>query len=388
MSTTLFLQSEVHNPYKLYETMLTENPVYWDSSNNLWAIYSYGGCKALLENPFAHIPATNNSNKDGLNEYALIITGKLARLRNGVQHETARHIAMLLFDNMKSIATNDIIEKQVEKGSKKGEIDWVNSVCKKLPLMVVLKNFDFNEEDCDFISCNMEPLTKIMIPNKTPEQVAAINEISKEIYCITEKHLCDTNFYKLLLNSLSEKYKTGPDETVSLFVSNLIGLFIQSYDAGRGILSNSLLQIISNCHSIPKNFGNKDYFEKCVIETLRFDPPVHNTRRIPIDDILINNIQIRKGQAIFIVLAAANRDPYKFNNPHIYNIERANNAEHLTFGIGGHKCPANHLSVKLATETLSWLFGRYKTIQLVEKDILYEPVVNVRLPKNLFISLS
>ena len=30
MTTTLFLQSEVQDPYELYETMLSENPVYWD----------------------------------------------------------------------------------------------------------------------------------------------------------------------------------------------------------------------------------------------------------------------------------------------------------------------------------------------------------------------
>ena len=50
-----------------------------------------------------------------------------------------------------------------------------------------------------------------------------------------------TNFYKPLVNSLSEKYKTGTDETASLFVSNLIGLFIQSYDAGRGYVKQFIV---------------------------------------------------------------------------------------------------------------------------------------------------
>ena len=35
-------------------------------------------------------------------------------------------------------------------------------------------------------------------------------------------------------------------------ISNLIGLFIQSYDAGRGILSNSLLQVLKNEQLIPR----------------------------------------------------------------------------------------------------------------------------------------
>jgi cytochrome P450 len=292
-----------------------------------------------------------------------------------------------LFDNMKSMTTNDIMEILI-RGAEKDEIDWVNSICKKLPLMVVLKSFGFNKEHCNFILSKIEILVKIMLPNKTPEQVAEINKISREIYTVAENHLLATNLCKPLLNSISEKYETGYDETTSLFVSNLIGLFIQSYDAGRGLLSNSLLQVIINSNLIPENFATTGYFEKCVIETLRFDPPVHNTRRIAVDDIIINNIQIRKGQAILLILAAANRDPRQFNNPDSYNIDRANNTEHLTFGAGSHKCPANYLSVRLATDALTWLFGRYQTIQLVEKDIRYEPIINARLPKNIFISLS
>src|SRR5258705_11818923 len=105
MIPTLFLQSEMQKPYELYETMLREHPVYWDSINKLWAIYSYEDCKALLCNSLAHIPAPGHNSKDGLNEHALLITGKLARLSNGVQHEMAKQIAVLLFDNMKTIAT-------------------------------------------------------------------------------------------------------------------------------------------------------------------------------------------------------------------------------------------------------------------------------------------
>ncbi|HKO81994.1 MAG TPA: hypothetical protein VJU78_16420 [Chitinophagaceae bacterium] len=79
MTTTLFLQSEVQEPYKVYETMLCENPVFWDSTNNIWAIYSYGNCKAILSDPAALIPPANQNNKDDLNEYALGITDRLAR---------------------------------------------------------------------------------------------------------------------------------------------------------------------------------------------------------------------------------------------------------------------------------------------------------------------
>ena len=133
---------------------------------------------------------------------------------------------------------------------------------------------------------------------------------------------------------------------------------------------------------------NKEYLQKSVIETLRFDPPVHNTRRIAVNDIDLNGARIGKGEMIFIVLAAANRDPQKFNRPNSYNIERPNNSEHLSFGTGSHMCLAKYFSVSLASEVLSYFQERYKTIRLLEKNIQYEPLINARLPKNIFISLS
>src|SRR4030095_108687 len=95
--------------------------------------------------------------------------------------------------------------------SNDADIDWVKSICKKLPVIVVLKSFYFTDNDCDFIVGKIEQLVKIMLPDKTPEQVMAINEVSKEIYLITEKHLLNTSIYVSVINALSEKYKTEKD---------------------------------------------------------------------------------------------------------------------------------------------------------------------------------
>jgi cytochrome P450 len=388
MSSTLFLQSEVQDPYSLYATMLNEHPAYWDEANQIWAIYSHKYCTEILSSSNVHIPVINQNNEQKLNEYALRIVSQLSRLSNGIQHQIAKETAMLLFSNMKSISINEITEELLQNGLIQNKTDWVNTVCKKLPILVILKSFDFKEDDCLFISEKTEQLVKIMLPNKSTEQVQSINEISKEIYLITEKQLSSLNFYQPLLNTISKTHNIGLNETIAMCVSNLMGLFIQSYDAGRGILSNSLLQIINNDNIIFENGRNKMWTQKLVIETLRFDPPIHNTRRVAVADITLGDTLIKKGDAIFLVLAAANRDPQKFNNPMNFDIERTNSNEHLTFGIGGHMCLAKHFSINLATEALSYLLDQYKIIKLLENNIQYEPMINARLPKNILISNS
>ncbi|MCM0668562.1 cytochrome P450 [Flavobacterium tyrosinilyticum] len=383
MNSTLFLQSESSDPYLIYKTMLQNNPVYWDENNKIWAIYSYEDCVSILKNPKAEIPIINPNNEQKLNKKALEILNNLTRLSNGIQHEISKEIAMLLFSKMKSVDINSIISQLIKSNLVENKMDWVNSVCKKLPVLVVLKSFNFEEKDCEFIANQIESLVKIMLPQKTEEQVKSINEVSATIFSIVEKQLFQLNFYESLSAKISESNSHSLDEIKTISISNLIGLFIQSFDAGRGILSNSLLQILNN-----KTFSSKTEIEKSVIETLRFDPPIQNTRRIAVGDIIIGESPIRKNDSILVVLASANRDPKKFENESKFDIERNNNAENLTFGIGGHMCLAKHFSIHLTTEALWFLFNEFKTVTILENNIQYEPMINARLPKNIWISLQ
>jgi cytochrome P450 len=383
MTSTLFLQSDVQDPYSIYKSMLNKNPINWDEDNKIWAIYSYKYCVEILKNPEALIPVINLNNEQKLNKHALDILTNLTRLSNGIQHEINREIANLLFQNMKSVEINTILSQLIKDDLIENKIDWVNSVCKKLPLLIVLKSFSFKENDCAFILDKIEVLVKIMLPIKSEEQVKLINEVSETIFSIVEQQILSLDFYELLLNKTSKSGALSLDEIKTIAISNLIGLFIQSYDAGRGILSNSLLQILAN-----KSFSDRSEIQKSIIETLRFDPPIHNTRRVANTDIILGETIIKEGEKILLVLASANRDSEKFETESNFDIERVNNNENLTFGIGGHMCLAKHFSINLATEVLWFLFKEHNTIKLLENSIEYEPMINARLPKNIWISIQ
>lgn len=383
MISSLFFQSDIQDPYSIYKSMLDKNPVYWDETNKIWAIYSYEYCVEILKSRKVEIPIVNPNNEQKLNKYALIILGNLTRLSNGIQHEISKEIAIQLFSNMKSIDISEIISSLIKSDLIGNEIDWVDSVSKKLPVLVLLKSFGFKENDCDFISEKIESFIKIMLPQKTQEQTELINNNSEELYSIIEKQLSSLPFFDSLLIKISNQFNLSIEEIISIATSNFIGLCIQSYDAGRGILSNSLLQILKH-----KTFSKRIEIEKSVTETLRFDPPIHNTRRIAIEDFYIGESQIKKGDSILIVLASANQDPDKFDNAIDFDIERINNTENLTFGIGGHMCLAKYFSIHLATETLWYLFQNYKSISLLENQIQYESLINARLPKNIWILIN
>lgn len=376
MKNTLFLHSDVEEPFAIYSRMLAENPVFWDELNNLWAVYSYRDCVFLLNHPAAQIPSQNAAQNGKLNRYATVIVENLARLGNPPKHSRLRQIAALIFEAMQSVDTANLLDGLIENEA--SEIDWV-AVCKKLPVLTLLRGFGLTSSDCEKIARQIEPLTKIMLPVKTDEQISSVNIAAERVYLAVADHLEKTKF---LMSSETLK-PFEKNEIRDAVVSNLIGLLIQSCDAGRGLLSNSLLRLLRR-----KQNYNNDFIRQTVIETVRYDSPVHNTRRILVEDVTIGEAQMKKGQPLLLILAAANRDAEKFSQPDKFDIERANNSESLTFGAGGHACLAKHFSINLTVNILVRLLEKFPEIRFLEDKISYEPLVNVRLPIKITIKLK
>ncbi|HSC39771.1 MAG TPA: cytochrome P450, partial [Chitinophagaceae bacterium] len=340
---------------------MAEQPVYRDGQSGVWAVYSYALCRRLLAADAGRIPPVATQ---GLNEYALAITGRLARLGNDPGHAVARQAAHLLFQGMRPVGTRDILTGLLPQQQGGVEIDWVESVGRKLPVLHLLAGFGINREEGLFIAGHMDMLLKLMAPVKTVEQVAAVNALAQDIYVLLERHIRNTAVLMEVVRAITAAGGVPADEALALCISNLAGLLIQSYDACRGILGNALLHFLRGPGLAPPKDRGMDYWLQAVTEIFRFDPPVHHTRRVASEDIVAGDDVIKKGQTILLVLAAANRDAGQFAHPDRYDPARPNNNTHLGFGFGAHMCVAKAFSTQLAAEALQYLFEHYSSVRL------------------------
>jgi cytochrome P450 len=74
-----------------------------------------------------------------------------------------------------------------------------------------------------------------------------------------------------------------------------------------------------------------------VEELLRYESPSQHTARLAPTDVEMGGHQIRSGQAVIAVMAAANRDPERFPDPDRLDVTRTDN-RHLAFGWAAHFC--------------------------------------------------
>jgi len=84
--------------------------------------------------------------------------------------------------------------------------------------------------------------------------------------------------------------------------------------------------------------NDRSLVDNLVEEALRFEAPVQGLFRVATVDTNFHGTDVAAGDFVWIVYAAANRDPQVFGCPHEIDVARPNASEHLAFGHGEHFC--------------------------------------------------
>jgi cytochrome P450 len=98
-------------------------------------------------------------------------------------------------------------------------------------------------------------------------------------------------------------------------------------------------------------------------EAVRWESPVQTFFRTATTDVRVGDVVIPEGHKILMFLAAANRDPRRWDDPDAFDLSR-DPSGHVGFGMGIHQCVGQHVA-RLEAETLvTALARRVATIEL------------------------
>jgi len=103
---------------------------------------------------------------------------------------------------------------------------------------------------------------------------------------------------------------------------------------------------------------DRSLLQNVIEETLRFEPTGHANARYVTEDIEYYGTTMPAGSAVLLIMASANRDPRRFDEPDRYDILRKD-VQHLTFGYGLHFCLGTHLARLEGRVALDELLNRW-----------------------------
>ena len=138
-------------------------------------------------------------------------------------------------------------------------------------------------------------------------------------------------------------------------IATCLHLIIAGNSTTTALIGNALYRLLASPEQLEMLAADPSAIANCIEETLRVEAPLPRDRRIAVRDCELGGVEIRAGDRVSAVLAAANRDPAQFERPDEFDIGRSfATHHHASFGRGIHLClgaPVARLEAAVAVAT-------------------------------------
>lgn len=137
--------------------------------------------------------------------------------------------------------------------------------------------------------------------------------------------------------------------------------------AGVDTTVNGISHMVLALASFPEEYerlrDDPSLAKRAFEESLRWDSTVQTFFRTTTRSVAVEGVTIPEGEKVLLFLAAANRDPRKWEDPERYNISRVVSG-HVGFGFGIHQCLGQMVARLEGELVLQALLSRVRSIRL------------------------
>lgn len=169
-----------------------------------------------------------------------------------------------------------------------------------------------------------------------------------------------------LMSQLIQMAESGSAET---YLSEdelkaIAGLVLAAgFETTVNLLGNGIRMLLDAPEHLDTLRQRPELWPNAVEEILRLESPVQLTARVALDDVEVAGRQLHPDELVIVYLGAANRDPSVFEDPHRFDIERANAGRHLAFSGGRHFCLGAALARAEGEVGLRTFFDRFPQVR-------------------------
>ncbi|WP_321362934.1 cytochrome P450 [uncultured Celeribacter sp.] len=360
----------VQNPYLFYDRLRVGGKmVFWEELS-LPVIAHYDGVSmALRDNRFGREAPEGFAPDipDHLRAFYDIEDHSMLELE-GDRHKRLRSLVLRAFTSRRIRALvpdlEEIVDDLIDRFPK-GEFDLMPAFAKMVPVRIICRLLGVPEEMSEQLLSWSNAMVAVYTPTRTREIEEAASQAATEFsdfmrsYVETRRSQPADDLITSLITAESEGEKLTTDELITTCIL-LLNAGHEATVHSLGLAVKTLLE-----QETPREFLSDEKIDGTIEELLRYDPPLHLFQRWVYEDTTFLGEDLKRGDKIGLLLAAAGRDDDTWDDPDRFDPSRKVK-QNAAFGAGIHFCvgaPLARLEMRVA---LPRLFERYPNLRLTE----------------------
>lgn len=353
------------DPYPSFARLRECAPVHFDAAMNAWLITSFDACIAVLQDRRMTLDVREWEGYQApthpdLRRFQAIDDVNLFNLPE-VDHRRVRLLVSKAFTPRAVRALEPLIRGIVDdclaSVRPTGSLDLVKDLADAYPTYVVSRLIGIPanssrerrfKELADVTTAQASPLLSM------EARIAAI-PLREELFalvdeCIEERRRePQDDILSRLIHAEAEGKQLSREELLSL----VSGLVTAGSETTASALVLGMRELLHQPEPFERFRTQPELRRNAAEELLRHQLPGYFTLRIPKEDVEIEGQVIRRGQLVLPCIAAAHRDPERFEDPDRLDITR-DLSEAALFGRGPHSC----IGAQLARLELTVAYGK------------------------------
>jgi cytochrome P450 len=385
----LVADGEWADPHPSYHRMRAETPILAVPEVDLWVLTRFADCERVLRDPSVSTdPSTRRfrPEDEGLDLRSRLTDSEIrvllfmdppdhTRLRRLVSAAFTPRSVERLRSHVAELVDQMLTDAAARAADGDGTFDLIAEVGYLLPVTVICELLGVPVEDRDRFAPWSSDASRMLdgdIDESTAMAgIAAIMSFVGYFNDLFEERRARPG--DDLVSRLLAVEEEGDRLTHGELLSTVLLLFIAGHETTTNLIGNGTVALMRHRDQWDRLVSDPAGLAASTVEeALRWDGPAHVTARTATRDLVVGAgdeaVTVEAGQGMLCALAAANRDPARFDDPDRFDVGRTDN-QHLAFSHGVHYCLGAALARLEGQETFAALARRFPHMELAADPV-------------------
>jgi pimeloyl-[acyl-carrier protein] synthase len=295
------------------------------------------------------------------------------RLRGMAQKAFSRKVVEQLRPYAK-----EVIDQVLTEAGERTEVEFLEDVAVAITGRVMGRLLGFPEEHLHNLRRWSWDMNVALGPKRNEQLILQMEHSLQEMKAILDVEIESRRGHPK--DDFLSELVLARDASGRLSNDELLGLCFVTLSAGHDTTAHSMTlgfrSLVRDPDARKRLVETPEHITDMVLEIMRFGAMSTTQVRVAAQDFVWHGKSIRKGDFLYLMIAAANRDPRAFKDPEELNLSRYDDRSSnraVVFGGGIHYCIGHLLANMQLGEFFPEAFRRYPNARILEDKPIWQP---------------